>query len=138
MIVLIFAIRVTLSARHKVTTAGNPSGTAATAREIARILRFPNAIKLEQFSKQRIELAEYRVGEKNPLRGLALADLYASLRVKVLVCAVARGKELFIPSGNFVIRQGDKIYITATPGELEQFFRKLGLFKSRAGSVMVV
>ena len=35
MIVLIFAIRVTLSARHKVTTAGNPSGTAATAREIA-------------------------------------------------------------------------------------------------------
>ena len=110
----------------------------ATAREIARILRFPNAIKLEQFSKQRIELAEYRVGEKNPLRGLALADLYASLRVKVLVCAVARGKELFIPSGNFVIRQGDKIYITATPGELEQFFRKLGLFKSRAGSVMVV
>ena len=33
----------------------------ATAREIARVLRFPNAMKLESFSKGRLELVEYRL-----------------------------------------------------------------------------
>ncbi|MGN0984168.1 MAG: Trk system potassium transporter TrkA [Gemmiger sp.] len=110
----------------------------ATAREIARVLRFPSAIKLEQFSKQRIELAEYRIGAGNPLHGLQLSDLYANLRVKILICAVARGKELIIPSGNFMLQEGDKVYLTATPKELERFFRKLSLFKSKARNVMIV
>ena len=30
------------------------------------MLRFPNALKLEQFSKQRFELVEYRLTEGNP------------------------------------------------------------------------
>ena len=36
---------------------------AATAREIARVLRFPTAMKLESFYKGRLELVEYRVAE---------------------------------------------------------------------------
>ncbi|MGN0653093.1 MAG: Trk system potassium transporter TrkA [Gemmiger sp.] len=110
----------------------------ATAREIARILRFPSAMKLEQFSKQRFELVEYRLGAGNPLEGLQLSDLYRSIRVKVLICAVARGKQIFIPTGSFTLQAGDTIYLTATPQELEQFFRRLGLFKARATNVMVV
>ena len=34
----------------------------ATAREIARVLRFPSAIKLEPFCRGRFELIEYRLG----------------------------------------------------------------------------
>lgn len=73
----------------------------ATAREIARVLRFPNALKLEQFSKQRFELVEYRLTEGNPLTGLQLSDLYSNMRVKMLICAVARGKQITIPTGSF-------------------------------------
>ena len=40
---------------------------AATAREIARVLRFPTAMKLESFSKGRLELVEYRVAEHTAL-----------------------------------------------------------------------
>ena len=86
----------------------------ATAREIARVLRFPNAMKLESFSKGRLELVEYRLAAGSPLDGVLLSDLYKNLRARVLVCAVA------------------------TPPELEQFFRHLGVFKSRASSVMIV
>ncbi len=39
----------------------------ATAREIARVLRFPSAIKREQFCRQRFELIEYRLADDNPL-----------------------------------------------------------------------
>ena len=110
----------------------------ATAREIARVLRFPNALKLEQFSKQRFELVEYRLTEGNPLTGLQLSDLYSNMRVKMLICAVARGKQITIPTGSFTLEEGDTIYLMATPQELEQFFRRLGIFKERANNVMVV
>ena len=110
----------------------------ATSREIARVLRFPSAIKREQICRQRFELVEYRVGPDNPLVGMPLADLYRNIRVKILVCAVARGQETIIPSGSFELQAGDKIYLTASPSDLEAFFRKLHLFKERANNIMIV
>ena len=68
----------------------------ATAREIARVLRFPSAIKREQFCRQRFELIEYRLADDNPLVGLQLSDLYRNIRVKILICAVARGSNVMI------------------------------------------
>jgi len=109
-----------------------------TAREIARILRFPNAMKLESFSKGRLELVEYRLPENTVLNNIQLSALYKNLRVRVLICAVARRGETIIPSGDFVLQAGDKIYLTSSPSQLEQFFRHLGVFRSRATSVMIV
>ena len=110
----------------------------ATAREIARVLRFPAAMKLESFSKGRLELVEYRLPENSALHGMRLSDLYHNIRVRVLICAVSRREETYIPSGDFVLQAGDKIYLTAAPHELELFFRHLGVFRGRASSVMIV
>ena len=110
----------------------------ATAREIARVLRFPSAIKREQFCRQRFELVEYRVNEGNPLEGLQLSDLYRNIRVKILICAVARGQQTIIPTGATVLQKGDKIYLTASARDLESFFRKLNIFKARANNIMIV
>lgn len=110
----------------------------ATAREIARVLRFPTAMKLESFSKGRLELVEYRLPENSTLHGMQLSDLYRNIRVRVLICAVSRRDETYIPSGDFVLQAGDKIYLTAAPHELEHFFRHLGVFRGRASSVMIV
>ncbi len=110
----------------------------ATAREIARVLRYPNAMKVESFSKGRLELVEYRLDPGSTLCGMRLSSLQKSLRAKVLICAVARNEETIIPSGDFVLQVGDTIYITASAHELEQFFRHLGVFKSKASSVMIV
>ena len=111
---------------------------AATAREIARVLRFPTAMKLESFSKGRLELVEYRVAEHTALDGTRLSELYRNFKVRVLICAVARQGETIIPSGDFTLRAGDKIYLTAAPRDLEKFFRLLGVFRARASSVMIV
>ena len=110
----------------------------ATAREIARVLRFPSAIKLERFCRGRFELIEYRLNPGNPLIGMALSDLYRNIHVKILICAVARGRYIVIPGGSFTLQEGDKIYLTATPRDLGDFFRRLGIFKARANNVMVV
>ena len=109
-----------------------------TAHEIARVLRFPNAVKMESFSKGRLELVEYRIPAGSALDGLRLMDLYRSLHVKVLICAVARGNEIKIPAGDFILQAGDSIHLTASAHELEQFFRQLGVFKDRATSAMII
>ena len=103
----------------------------ATAREIARVLRFPAAMKLESFSKGRLELVEYRLPENSALNGMQLSDLYRNIQVRVLLCAVARKNETIIPSG-------DKIYLTASPEQLSKFFQHLFVFRSRASSAMIV
>ena len=110
----------------------------AAAREIARVLRFPAAMKVESVSKGRLELIEYRVPEGSALDGIQLLDLYKSIRVRVLICAVDRKGETIIPSGDFVLRSGDKIYVTAAPEQLAQFFRHLGVFRNKAATVMIV
>ena len=110
----------------------------AAAREIARVLRFPAAMKVETFSKGRLELVEYRVPEDSALAGVQLLNLYKSLRVRVLICAVSRKGETIIPSGDFVLQSGDKIYLTSSSDQLAQFFRHLGVFRNRASTVMIV
>ena len=110
----------------------------AAAREIARVLRFPTAMKLESFSKGRLELVEYRLPANSTLHGMRLSDLYKTVRVRVLICAVARGKETIIPSGDFQLQARDKIYLTSSPDQLSRFFRHLGVFRNRASSVMIV
>lgn len=110
----------------------------ASARKIAQVLRFPSAVKLEQFSKARFELIEYRIEKDNPLTGMKLSDLYQSFKVKVLIAAVVRNQKVLIPSGSQTLMQGDVIYVTAPPEALERFFRKLNLYKSTARNVMIV
>ena len=102
------------------------------------MLRFPSALKVDTFSKGRIELVEYRIGESSPLAGIHLIDLYERTRAKVLICAVAREKDVYIPSGEFLLQAGDKIYVTASPQELEACFRHLGVFRAQARAVMIV
>ena len=103
----------------------------ATAREIARVLRFPNAMKLESFSKGRLELVEYRLPEDTILDGIQLSDLYRNLRVRVLICAVARQGETIIPSGDFTLRAGDKIYLTAARESREKRRAMLALLEKQ-------
>lgn len=110
----------------------------AAAREIARVLRFPAAMKVESFSKGRLELVEYRLPEGSALDGLSLMDLYRNTKIRVLVCAVSRRDDTFIPSGGTVLRAGDKIYLTSSPDLIAKFFRHLGVFRRRASSVMIV
>ena len=109
----------------------------STAHEIARVLRFPAALKVETFCRGTLELVAYRIPEKSRLDGICLADLYKSLRVKVLICTVERGRDIFIPDGEFVLRAGDHIHLTASPKEIEGFFRQLGVFKAKAGSAIL-
>lgn len=113
----------------------NPENAAA--REISRVLRFPSAIKIDLFARGRVELVEVKLREGNPLIGLSLMELRQRLGVRVLICAVQRGEELHIPSGEFRLQLGDKISLTGTPTDVAALFRSMGILKKQARSVII-
>lgn len=113
----------------------NPELTAAN--EIARVLLFPEASKVETFMKGRVELVEYPVDEGNPLINLSLADIYKKFQIKILVCAVQRKEEVFIPDGDFVLQEGDRLHVAAAHQNLKYFFRSLKKKKTKVRNVLI-
>ena len=101
----------------------NPEKSAA--KEIARLLNFPSAIKIETFSKAKAELIRFRLPEDCSLIGNSLKDVMIKLRSDVIFCAVERGEEVFIPKGDFVFAEKDVISIAATQRSALSFFSKI-------------
>ena len=110
----------------------------AAAGEIARILRFPSATKVELFARGRVELVSCRVPENSMLDNMKLIDMPQRIKAKVLICAVERDDEVTIPSGDFVIKSGDELYFTGDHSEMAKAFKKIHLLVNRARSVLIV
>ena len=109
----------------------------AVAGEIVRLLLFPDASKVDTFVKGRVELIELPLLEKSYLIGMSLADMYNRFQIKLLVCAVERGEEGFIPDGDYVLRAGDRLHIAASHMEIELFFKLLGQRKEKIKKVII-
>ena len=109
-----------------------------TAAEISRILRFPPALHIETFVRGRVELVETPVTQDSPLVGVYLRDLQSRFRVRVLICAVQRGEGVFIPGGDFQLRAGDRVSVTASSASIEAFFRAIGAPRVRVRNVMII
>lgn len=109
----------------------------AVANEISRVLIFPSASKIETFVKGRMELVEFQLRSGNPIIGQKLAEIYRKYQIKILVCAVQRGKEVYIPDGEFVPQEGDKLHIAASHREIEMFFKSLGDRKNKIRRVLI-
>lgn len=109
-----------------------------TADEIFRVLIFSSASRVEAFAKGKLELVEYTIPESSPFCGLNLAQIYNNTKTRVLVCAVQRGNETYIPSGLFTIEAGDRLSIASTHKDLEKFFRFAGSRKDKIKTVMIV
>ena len=75
-----------------------------TANEIFRIIRFPSAIKVETFANGKVDLVEIKVEKDSALVNKSLIDISVKYAVKILVCAVVRDNEVFIPKGDFVLK----------------------------------
>lgn len=114
----------------------NPELTSAA--EIARIFQFPSAVKIDTFSKGRIELLHFRVTKDCLLNNYQLIHIRTTLKCDVLVCMVNRNDEVMIPRGDFVFQEGDIVGIVSTPTQATAFFRKIGIGTSRVHTAMLV
>lgn len=114
----------------------NPEYDAAN--EIAKVLRYPSAINIESFAKGLVDLAEIKLSAECPLCNKQISDVFSSYKTKVLICAVQRGNEVYIPRGDFILEQGDRIHITAKRTALISFMKEAKIYKHRTKNIMII
>lgn len=114
----------------------NPDYLAA--QELFHILKLPGAVNIETFSRRDFEMVEFRLTADSPLDGISLMEMRQKYDDKFLVGVVQRGDKVYIPDGNFVLRGGDRIGITASSYEVIRLAKKLGIYKKQAKNIMII
>lgn len=113
----------------------NPERQAAV--EIERLLKYPGFLKRDTFTKGRVEIVELRIDSRSKLCNVALNDMYGIVKCKILVCAVLREGKAVAPDGNFVLREGDRIFVTAFTNILTTLLKSLGIITHRTKRVII-
>ena len=113
----------------------NPENQAAT--EIDRLLKYPGFLRRDTFAKGKTEIVELRVDGNSKLKDVRLMDLRNIVRCQVLVCAVLRDGSAIAPRGDFVLREGDRIFVTALSQNLTTLLKNLGLLTRRVRDVTI-
>ena len=113
----------------------NPERQAALESE--RLLKYPGFLKRDTFAKGRVEIVELRIEADSKLCNVSLNDLDSIVKCKVLICAVSRNGKVLIPDGNYVFKEGDRIFVTAPSNNLTTLLRNLGLLKHKAKNVLL-
>lgn len=113
----------------------NPEKQAAI--EIERLLKYPGFLKRDTFAKGRVEIVELRIDAGSRLCNVALNDMNSIVKCKILVCAVLRNGTAVAPDGNFVLREGDRIFVTAAAKELTILLKSLGVITHKVKRVIL-
>ena len=113
----------------------NPENQAAT--EIDNLLKYPGFLRRDTFAKGRTEIVELRVDSGSKLCNVKLMDLKSIVRCQVLVCAVLRDGSAIAPKGDFTLREGDRIFVTALSQNLTTLLKNLGILTRRVRSVTI-
>lgn len=113
----------------------NPEKRAA--EEIERLLQFPGFLKRDTFAKGRVEIVELRIDADSKLCNVALNDMNGIVKCKILVCAVLRNGKAIAPDGNFILREGDRIFVTAATSVLAILLKNLGIITHKVRRVIL-
>ncbi len=113
----------------------NPEKQAAS--EIEKLLKFPGFLGRDSFAHGRTEIVELKIDDKSKLKDVSLIEMAGIVKCKVLVCAVLRGGQAMAPGGNFVLKSGDRIFVTAPTESLAILLKNLGIITRRVRRVML-
>ncbi|WP_338817608.1 Trk system potassium transporter TrkA [Parvimonas micra] len=114
----------------------NPEFVAA--REISRGLKYPSAHSVETFADGRVKLIGVSIGKDSPIKDTKIVDLQQKFNIKILIGIVEREEEIFIPSGDFIIKENDKIYFTGTDEFVYKFYNIIKGGDKKIESVFII
>ena len=116
----------------------NPEMEAA--RQAVRLLYVPTALEVNSFAHGQAEMIKIKVPEGNMLVGKKIFELGKELDMMdtLLICAVERGEEVYIPSGNFQIEEGDIISFVAPRLYAKAFLERIAFKTNQVKNCMIV
>ncbi len=114
----------------------NPEKDAA--REIFNSLKYKPVGQVESLAKGSIDIITCLIKENMPVCGVSLKELKSVTNARVLVCAVKRNEEVFIPDADTVLEAGDILSFAGSTGNVITFLRKNKYDMERITSVAIV
>jgi len=108
----------------------------STSQAIARTLRNPGALAIENFAKGKIEMQEFEVGERAPAVGVALMQL--GLPPGTRLTTITRGDRTFIPEGATVINPGDVVVLVGNADRYETARKLFREEKAKRQNVVIM
>jgi len=114
----------------------NPERAAAV--EISRLISFPSASSASSFVRGKANLIEIKVEEGSVLCGNTLSAIRTKYPFNILICAVERDGNVFIPGGNFVIEAGDSIHISGSHERITEFLNASDLAGRKIKLALIV
>lgn len=108
-----------------------------TAHEISSLLRYPGFLSREEFVNGLVDLVELHVTAGSPICDKPLYKIADIVKCQILVCVVARRDEVIIPSGEFVLQEGDHVYVTASASNLTTLLHNLNIVTKRIRNVTI-
>lgn len=108
-----------------------------TAIEIERQLRYPGFLKRDTFAKGRVEIVELKIDEDSVLNNVKLSEISRIIKTKLLVCAVLRDGRAEVPGGEFILKSGDKIFVTASAEQIEILLDSMNISRRKIKNVII-
>ncbi|MHC4224492.1 MAG: NAD-binding protein, partial [Planctomycetota bacterium] len=105
---------------------------AMLADKILEILTVPGAIDVARFARGKLSLLEYRLPENSFLVNRPLMEI-RGLPPGVLIVAVTRGEEWFVPRGQSVLVPGDRVHFMGRTEAMRQLAAGFGDLLGAAG-----
>lgn len=107
------------------------------AKDITRVIRYTEALSVEQFADGRVNIVEIKVSKNSQLADTYIDD-FKNKFGNVNVCAVSRDDFDFIPSGETKLQENDHIYVTGVKKDLTKLYRKCGLKQEKLRSALII
>lgn len=112
------------------------SSERLSAIELAKSVRNPDSLAVEEFARGRIELQQVRVSGSSDAVGTSLKDLKAPEHTRVAM--IGRENAHFVPTAETELREGDVVTIFGEPRRLRLFAERLQKGKGRVEAPRVV
>ena len=99
------------------------SSERLAAIELAKFIRNPDSLVVEEIARGRIELQQVRVSSKSDVIGVPLKDLKFPANTRIAL--VSRGREHEVPNAETELQSGDIVTVFGAPRKLRTFVEKL-------------
>ena len=112
------------------------------AKEAARVLYLPTALDVNPFAHGQAEMVNFKIPGGNILDGMKLMDMAKSIpeaiETNILICAIERDGQVYIPKGDFRMAQGDVVSVVSTSRIVRKFLRTIGFKTKQVRSALIV
>lgn len=95
------------------------------AKEIQRTLKYPYANSVESFLRGKVNMIQLEIDKESKLLNKSLKQLNDEGFLEGTLVSIAKYKDyIFIPDGNHVLKEGEKIHIAGSSDDLQKLYRR--------------